>query len=439
MFKKFFTKDDSHEFKPSVVEIEDEPVSPLGRFVFWTVVSIITFFTIWMIVGKIDIVISARGKVIPDGEVKIIQPLEAGVVGDIKVKPGDFVKKGQAVIDIDPSTTLPELTSLEKNYKYISLELERLEALSQNRAFTPSLKEYDIKDIIEQQNVYSALSQGLANQLAAKQIQLTMIDEQIKSAVTQKYQYNKLLSTARIKEQRLKPVMDIIPKDDYEKVSDDITTNSANIENAYNKQSELIKQKRQIIQEMSYVRENFRSEILKELADKTKQAIQMKAQLDQSTFRNTKQVLTAPEDGYINELFVHSKGGVVTPAQKLISMYPVNSPLLIKTLVLNKDIGFIREKMPVNIKVDTFDFQKYGILPGVVTQIAKDSIEDKQLGPVYEVYIQPTHKVFEIEGQPLSISSGMSLTAEIKTGKRRIIEFFIYPLIKYLDEGLSVR
>lgn len=439
MFKKFFTKDDSHEFKPSVVEIEDEPVSPLGRFVFWTVVSIITFFTIWMIVGKIDIVISARGKVIPDGEVKIIQPLEAGVVGNIKVKPGDFVKKWQVVIEIDPSTTLPELTSLEKNYKYINLELERLEALSQNRAFTPSLKKYDIKDIIEQQNVYSALSQGLANQLAAKQIQLTMLDEQIKSAITQKYQYNKLLGTARIKEQRLKPIMDIIPKDDYEKVSDDITTNSANIENAYNKQSELIKQKRQVIQEMSYVRENFRSEILKELADKTKQVIQMKAQLDQSTFRNTKQVLTAPEDGYINELFVHSKGGVVTPAQKLISMYPVNSPLLIKTLVLNKDIGFIREKMPVNIKVDTFDFQKYGILPGVVTQIAKDSIEDKQLGPVYEVYIQPTNKVFKIEGQPLSISSGMSLTAEIKTGKRRIIEFFIYPLIKYLDEGLSVR
>lgn len=439
MLKKFFTKDDSHEFKPSVAEIEEEPVSPLGRFMFWAVIGVIVFFILWMIIGQIDIVISARGKVMPDGEIKLIQPLETGIISKIHIKPGDFVKKGSSLIEIDPSTTEPELKSLEKNYKYISLEIERLKALTSNIAFTPSTSKYKIEDIIEQQNVFNALNQSLNSQVNSKYSQLSQIDEQIKSTISQKYKYIHLLNTAKTKEKRIKPVMDIIPKDEYERVSDEIISNTSSIESLNYKSDELSKQKNQISQEISHIKESFRSELLKELAEKTKQATQLKAQIDQVSFKNKKQILTAPEDGYINELFVHTKGGVVTPAEKLISMYPVNSPLIIKASVLNKDIGFIKENMPVNIKIDTFDFQKYGILEGNVKQISKDSIEDKTLGPVYEVYITPKSKLFLVEGKMKQISSGMSLTAEVKTGKRRIIEFFIYPLIKYLNEGMSVR
>ncbi|MFH1097843.1 MAG: hypothetical protein V1749_10155 [Candidatus Desantisbacteria bacterium] len=102
-------------------------------------------------------------------------------------------------------------------------------------------------------------------------------------------------------------------------------------------------------------------------------------------------------------------------------------------------MGFIKKGMLVAIKIDTFNFQKYGMLKGKVRQISTDSIEDEKLGPVYEIYISPIDKHLMVEGKKRYISSGMSLTAEIKVGKRRIIEFFIYPLIKYLDEGMSVR
>ena len=95
--------------------------------------------------------------------------------------------------------------------------------------------------------------------------------------------------------------------------------------------------------------------------------------------------------------------------------------------------------MNVSVKIDTFDFQKYGILNGTLKSISKNSIEDEKLGPVYEVYIQPDTKTFKIDGREEKIATGMTLNAEINIGKRRIIEFFIYPLIKYLDEGMSVR
>lgn len=132
-------------------------------------------------------------------------------------------------------------------------------------------------------------------------------------------------------------------------------------------------------------------------------------------------------------------GGVVSPAEKLISIVPVNTPLMIQATVENRDVGFVHPNMPVAIKVDTFEFQKYGTLEGVVLQVDKDSHEDEKLGPVYSAWITPKQHQLQVNGKWQKLSTGMAVTAEIKTGKRRIIEFFIYPLIKNLNEGMSVR
>jgi hemolysin D len=130
---------------------------------------------------------------------------------------------------------------------------------------------------------------------------------------------------------------------------------------------------------------------------------------------------------------------VVSPAEKVLSIVPAQTPLLLQATVANKDIGFVKEGMPVAIKIDAFDFQKYGTLNGVVQQIDKDSRDDEKQGPVYTVMVKPLQHSLKMDGRWQQLSTGLSATAEIKTGKRQIIEFFIYPLIKHLDEGMSVR
>ena len=106
---------------------------------------------------------------------------------------------------------------------------------------------------------------------------------------------------------------------------------------------------------------------------------------------------------------------------------------------LLRNSRFIAKAMEAEVKIDTYDFQKYGLIHGNVKHIADDAIEDEKLGPVYEISITPTNTTLKGEGKTLPIHAGMSVTAELKVGKRRVIEFFIYPMIKYLDEGLSVR
>jgi hemolysin D len=202
------------------------------------------------------------------------------------------------------------------------------------------------------------------------------------------------------------------------------------------------------------IQEGFKAETLTDLSDKEKRITELKANVAQLSFQNSHQQIVSPVDGYVHELFVHTVGGVVTPAERLVSIVPANAPLKIETIVESRDIGYVKQDMPVIIKVDTFDFQKYGTLKGRVSQIPKDSFvnhqnnagnqptaskEAQQSGPVYMIDVEPLEHSLTVDGKKELLSNGLGVTTEVKVGKRRIIEFFIYPLIKHWSEGLSVR
>lgn len=417
----FGEKDDSYEFLPIVAEIEEEPVNPLGRTMFWTLITLIVLTGFWLFFGKADVVVSARGKIIPDGETKIIQPLETGVIRKILVKEGDFVRKGQTLMEIDPSATQPQLSSLKANLDYINLERERLQAVSNGRSFKS-----DKSELSETQSeLYQASMADLKSQLSAKYAEIRSLKEELTD-------YRKQLSMNSAKERRMNDVSDIIARNDLEKVQSENVEYRAKIQ-------ELNHQISQKQQEAAYIRSNFKTQNLNDLADRDKKANELEASIKETEFRKNQQNIVSPVDGYVNTLLVHTTGGVVTPAQKLVSVVPLNAPLVIKATVMNKDIGFVRAGMPVLLKIDTFDFQKYGMINGTVKKVSKDSIEDQKLGPIYDVYIKPLNKTLMVEGRETPITTGMSLTAEIKVNKRRIIEFFIYPMIKYWNQAIQVR
>ena len=335
-----YKENDAHEFEPLLAEIEQSPINPIGPTIFWLVITFIVIASAWMYLGKVDVVVTARGMVIPDGEQKLVQSLDKGVVSSILVKEGDYVEKDQILTIINPAEHEPGL---------------------------------ELNNIAEEQA-------KTKEQIAATKARL---------------------SFARDRKTRLANVQDIIPKANYDEATEQVTVLSHELKALESTFEEL---------------ENRKEQLEKQI-----------------------QTIKAPIDGYVNKIAIHTIGGVVTPAQELMTIVPKDSKLVIKAKVMNQDIGFIDEGMDVSIKVDTFNFQKYGILKGVVTLVGVNSIEDERLGPVYEVYIRPEDTTLMVEGKEQSIKSGMSSTNEINIGKRRIIEFFIYPLIKYLDESIKVR
>ncbi len=434
-----FNSKDKHQFTPLLVEIEDRPTSPLGRSLLYAILAFMTIGILWLSFAKIDVVVSARGKVVPDGEIKTLQPVETGVIGSILVKEGQSVKKGEVLMEIDPSVTESDLASKQKNLSLLELEIERLDAQINDRAFHPSSTCQDTSAIATQQMMYTSGKLAYDQQRQVLQEQIRQNDEQTLTAKADKSRLKQLLASAKDHEARLKEVLDIIAKKEYEdaknqriEYQEQLTMKEHVIAQSQGKLNELNQQLRLITQE-------YRNKLLTDLTQKSKEATSLRTEVETTQFRNAKQQITAPTDGYIGKLLVHTVGGVVTPAEKLLTLIPKGVPLIIQATVLNQDIGFITKEMEAAIKIDTFDFQKYGLLHGKVKHIADDAIEDEKLGPVYEITIDPKETTLRVEGKELTINPGMSVTAELKVGKRRVIEFFIYPMIKYLDEGLSVR
>lgn len=407
-------RDDSYEFLPLLTEIEEAPLNPLGQTTFLIIVALIFFTGLWLFFGKVDIVVTARGKVIPEGEIKIIQPLETGVVKDILVKEGQFVRKGQTLIEIDTSTTQPQLQSLQANLDYINTERQRLNG--------ETVK--DAANSYTQNELAKSAYADLTNQLAAKNYEIKRLQEE-------RNNYQKQLTLNLEKERRMEDVADIIARNDLDRVHAENMDYRSRI-------SSINEQIRGVQKEMDYIRSNFRTQNLTQLADRDKQANELEADIKEIEFKKQQQNIISPVDGYVNTMLVHTIGGIVTPAEKVISIVPADSPLIIKVSVLDKDIGFVKEGMPVQVKIDTFDFQKYGMIEGKVKKVSKDSVEDEKQGLVYDVFITPVTKSLMVDGKEETISTGMGLSAEIKTGKRRIIEFFIYPIVKYWSEAVSI-
>ena len=184
---------------------------------------------------------------------------------------------------------------------------------------------------------------------------------------------------------------------------------------------------------------NIKSRWIETKLSKEKEKRELTAQINAILFSNKTQQIKSPVDGFVGKLLIHTQGSAVTPNDNLIFIVPSNTPLIIKANVLNKDIGFLEIGQDVAIKIDTFSFQKYGLLHGKLTHISNDAIEDQKLGLVYEIQVVPNSLNIIVDNENKKLDIGMSVVAEVKVGKRRVIELFIYSIIKYLDEGLSVR
>ncbi|TWI71252.1 hemolysin D [Desulfobotulus alkaliphilus] len=433
-----FNEKDGHEFRPLLVEIEQRPLNPLGRLTFWILLAVIFLVVLWLTLGKIDVVVTARGKVIPAGEVKVVQPLNAGVVRSILVQPGDLVEEGQVLMEIDPSDIDPELESMRMEVQQAALALLRLENLLADQEFIAPAG-YDASLVRIQQDLYFAFRDRLDGQIRVKEQEKQQITEKLQAQIKVARQAGIHHAQALERLSRLEKVQDLLSLDEMEQAQLSASESETLKRNAHHDLEALQAGLKRVEEEMTLLRDEEKTRLLTELAETRQRRTALDARIEQAEFRSRRQQITAPVKGYVAHLQLHTVGGVVTPAEKLAYIVPVDSPLLIKALVSGRDVGFIEAGMSSSIKIDTFEFQKYGLIDGHLIQISKNSVEDESLGLMFEILVQPEKTHLWVEGREVEISIGMGATAELKVGKRRIIEFFIYPLIRYLDEGVRVR
>jgi hemolysin D len=457
------------EFLPAALEIVETPASPLGRAIGFTLILFFLIALAWACLGHIDIIATAQGKIVPLGRVKLIQPLEAGEVTAIHVRDGDHVREGQVLIELDPTVSISERNRVRHDLLRSRLDTARLVALRAGlEAGAPHVDFVPPADAPSYE--IARTRAGMLAQAEQQAAKLAALDQQIAQKAAEAEEVAAVIA-------KLKDSLPLIEETAVirEKVMKMEFGNRLAHLDAQLKLSEtrheLIVQERRAVetaaarQALVAQREQTRAEyaraIMTELAEVEPKAAQFAEDLVKTEKRIQAQTLRAPIDGTVQQLALHTIGGVVTPAQVLMVVVPTDTRIEVEAMVLNKDIGFVHDGDPAEIKIDTFNFTKYGLLRGEVLGVSQDSImrdkspgqggSDRQAGQgartseppgqelLYAARVSLDRTQMEIEGRLVNLAPGMAVTVEIKTGQRRIIEYLLSPLLRYKQESLRER
>ena len=430
------------EFLPAALEVVERPPSPIGRIIIW--VMILAFLTalIWSVVGSVDEVSVATGKVIPSGNSKTIQAENKGTVTAIAVKDGDHVKAGDTLLELDGTSAEADRNALCKQRANIRLEMERLTAECTGKDFAPKLDEFlTDEDISIQTSLYHQRKQMLAMRLFQLKEEGQAVKENIGTSSAIQEKLRQQLEIAADKEARMKELLEgeaisSFSYQDYREktieLEQDLAAQKRELASRYAESSENEAKIQSVVTE--YQQDN-----IARLAEDRNKLKTMEEEIRKAEDRCRSLRITAPVDGIVQQMQVHTIGGVVEEAAPLMVIVPDEADLEMEVWVDNQDIGFVHQGQTAEIKVTTFDFQKYGTLTATVTNVSTDAEEKKDKGLVYRAICKTDHDTISAKNETLHLAPGMAVSAEIKTRKKKIIEYFMDPFIKYKDEGLRER
>jgi HlyD family type I secretion membrane fusion protein len=448
-------------FLPAALEITDTPPSPTGRWIVWSVIAVFSLALAWACLGKVDIVATAPGKIIPTGRTKTIQPYETGVVRAIYVRDGQKVAAGDALIDLDPTINAAEQNHLKADLLAAELDIARLKA--------------ELASPTEPLSLYVPPREASAAQLAAQRRYLMSQSEERRTKIAaierQKAQKEAEAATTKASIAKLEATIPLLQqKADVHRalIGQQLVSKLAYLET----EEKLIEQQEELKVQRAHLKEaeaaiaatletrnhtasEFERTLSGDLSEAERKAAGLREDIVKAEEKAKLQRLVAPVTGTVQQLAVHTIGGIVTPAQPLLVVVPADSELEIEAMISNRDIGFVREGQDAQIKVDTFPFTRYGLLPGRVLHVSGDVIapdpqKEKPSNPQDKDAPKPQDLAFaarvslgatamQIDERLVSLTPGMAVTVEVKTGRRRIITYLLSPLMRYSHESIRER
>jgi hemolysin D len=459
-------RDHELAFLPAALEIVETPPSPIGRAIGATIILLFCAALFWAWWGTIDIVASATGKIVPSGRTKVIQPFETGVVRSIRVQDGQAVTAGEILIELDPTVNAAERDHLRNDLLAEQLNIARLRAAlvggdDAAADFTPPVDADAALISTQRQLLLSQVAEHRAKLAALSRQQAQKEAEQATTAAT----IHKLEMTIPVIQSRYDIRKTLTDKELSSKLT------------YYETLQQLVEQQEELGVQRSHLHEaeaavaairethgqavaEYRHTLSDELAKAEQKANGLAQDLIKAEQKTRLQQLTAPVDGVVQQLAIHTVGGVVTPAQTLLVVVPSDSRLEIEAMVSNRDIGFVHSGQEAEIKIDTFNFTRYGLLRGRVLSVSQDAIirdrqqdraDDRGLGTQndssepkgqelnYSARISLDRSKMQIDDRMVNLSAGMAATVEIKTGSRMILSYLLSPLLRYRQETLRER
>jgi len=435
------TTSDSPEFLPAALEILERPPSPLGRAVLWAVMAFLILALAWACLGHVDMVATAQGKVAPRGRVKVIQPAEYGVVRVLHVTEGQQVSAGDPLVELDPTITTAEVEQARQALRSAEIDVARTRSIASyagggqatfapppgaDAAIVALQHSLVLARVREQESSIAALRQERAQRasdLGMVQAEVAKLEAQLPLATEQLSSLESLQAQGYAPRLRVAEVQERVVG-----MRQDLAIRREEIQRAGAGRAAVDEQ-------IGKVRSSFAREAYDALTEAEAARALRAEELTKALEKARHTVLTAPEAGVIQQLQLTTIGGVVEPAAPLMVLVPQGGELVIDARVLNRDAGFVREGQQVEVKLEAYPFTRYGVVDGVIEHISRDAVDDEKEGLIYPARVRISRPWLTIAGSRTMLAPGLAATVEIKTGRRRIIEYLLSPLVRRVREA----
>lgn len=431
------------DFLPAALEVQETPPSPIGRFILWSIVILLVIAIAWASLSKVDIVAATRGKLVVN---ELSRPVNSAVTAEIVevlVKEGEHVEKGQSLIKLNSASLVAQLEENILQQKINRFHIARLELLYEHYLNRPAplilSDNFQLESPLLAQQISMQLQAEVEDDYNEKEVfklNQQIITTQIENYQIQKEMAENLLPIYREQYEALNSLYkkDMTSKDSLLEIQKKYLEAKFTVNSADAKVKEMRANYAQIdAQIKSHVADKIR-EIEREKIQRLNQNDILSAQQKQLEALIAQYELKAPIAGIVESLVYRDAGAAVEAPQELLKIVPENEKLIAEVWVSNQDIGFLRRNQLAAVKIDTFDFTRYGWIEGKLLNISSDAIDDKDLGLVYKAVIELSTNHLIIDGQTIKLESGMSVSAEVKTGQRTVLSYLLSPMMEALDD-----
>jgi len=406
---------------------------------------LISLFLIWAFIGRLEEVAVATGEVVPQEQIQTVQHLEGGIIEKIFVAEGDSVDKNQPLMQLNLTPFMANREELQIQLEALQLKRARLMAEAAGKAqltFSDDYKKYRKKLKDGEQQTFKSRQQKLENQVAQLHGQKSQRDLDIKSlqaerrsiasnlgVINEKYRISKDL----IKDKLTSRLEHLQLASDMKQLQGRINVIDVNIPRAR-------AAKEEADNKLKGVKLNFQNEAQQELNDVEQAIARTKEALNRATDQVDRTTITSPIEGIVKSLQNHTLGGVVQPGATVMDIVPRSENLVIEAKLHPNDIGFVSKGQQVLVKVNTYDYARYGSLRGKVKSISADSLTNEQTGePYFLVKVLTDQNYLGTNANSFPITAGMQVMVDIKTGEKSVMEYILKPVIMLQHESFRER
>lgn len=433
------------DYLPAALEIVERPVSPTARLTSWTLLAGVGLTIAWLFLGKVDVIASADGKLVPSGSVKLVQAAGGGIVQQILVSDGQRVTKGEPLVLLDPTTAKASVEQARLSWETAALDVARLRAVvsaidgkgvafSPPAGVSPALANVQYRFAVAQAaEITATASVNSSETRAAAAAQSQAIGEARKMDETIPLLKQQLAANEKLAEQGFVSKLKVI------EMRRQVMAAERDRDIAFSSSSRANAQLSTTGSNGSLSRAQVRARILGDLVRAESNLAQRREDMVKTTAQADFNKLIAPVSGTVTQLAVHTVGGVLEPAKPVMVIVPDGDSIVADVAVLNRDMGHIRAGQAVQVKLEAFPFTKYGTIPGKIVTISSDAVETEKMGPVYKARVQLSRSWIMRGGEKVRLTPGLAAVADIRTGQRRLIDYLISPIDAATKEAARER